>query len=398
MKIESKPTIKEKLAQWQKSYAESFSIHGLSRIIYSGWKERVLWCLLFFSAVAGLGYMSSAIIENYYNKEVRTEVRIEQRESQQWPAITICPIMTLYKHFSCFKKRNMLGSINNWLCSKRFILPYASEKTYNSKLDLKDGCLVFNSNGTFKHQGGAPRGLDIEIRSTQDSVGNGGLALFFNDAKTIRNDEHVFYLYDIDLKFLRGSLKSGSHTFFLEATESEKLGSPYRSSCVKNQTLDVQHYSKYSYSACMDKCFALKIYEECRYVPGVFESYITKAPYESPLDEEESFRCYEVIVASYFYNASFLSDCFCGQPCKHKYYTVTHEQELYSDSQSEMLWHLQVRFKSNMVNVVKEHPQYSTEELLSNVGGLCGLFLGMSILSLAEIMIYAGISFVRCFF
>ena len=100
------PTLKERLMHLQKSYSESFSIHGLTRIIYSGKIQRMLWCVIFFAALVGLAYMSREILDNFFNKEVRTEVRSEQQESQPWPSITICSEAALMKHFTCHYKRN----------------------------------------------------------------------------------------------------------------------------------------------------------------------------------------------------------------------------------------------------------------------------------------------------
>ena len=61
----------------------------------------------------------------------------------------------------------------------------------------------------------------------------------------------------------------------------------------------------------------------------------------------------------------------------------------------ERKWDLQIRFKSKVVNIIKEHPLYKIEELISQVGGSCGLFLGMSILSVVEIIFHAVISFIQ---
>ena len=100
MQESTRTLLKENLASLQKSYSENFSIHELSRIIHSGWKERLIWGLLFFVALIGLGYMSKGIIEQFIDKDVRTEVRIEQRESQLWPSIVICSGATLLQHYT----------------------------------------------------------------------------------------------------------------------------------------------------------------------------------------------------------------------------------------------------------------------------------------------------------
>ena len=56
---------------------------------------------MFIAAIVGLSYMINEIIDKFYNKDVPTEVRIDQEDSQQWPAITICQDLTLMKHFAC---------------------------------------------------------------------------------------------------------------------------------------------------------------------------------------------------------------------------------------------------------------------------------------------------------
>ena len=60
--------------------------------------------------------MSSEIIDKFYNKDVRTEVRIEQRDSQQWPALTICLNLTLMKHFACIINFSLFDPMLSAMC------------------------------------------------------------------------------------------------------------------------------------------------------------------------------------------------------------------------------------------------------------------------------------------
>ena len=139
-------SIKERLLRLQSSYSESFSIHGLTRIIYSGRKQRVLWCVIFIAAVVGLGYMSKGIVEHFWNKDVRTEMRMEQRKKQSWPSITICPQVALLKHFSCHNKVNISYLVPPSLCSNRL-----AEDSNTKYTEVKNGCHVYNPNGTLIH-------------------------------------------------------------------------------------------------------------------------------------------------------------------------------------------------------------------------------------------------------
>ena len=125
----------------------------------------------------------------------------------------------------------------------------------------------------------------------------------------------------------------------------------------------------------------------------MFQDYVIEAPDSSKDNKNETIACFRQFYALYVQNSSFLVDCVCPPPCKETLYEVSHKRV--SDIGLKNSWLLKIRFKSKTVQVMKEYERYSAEELISNVGGLCGLFLGMSILSLAEIAFHAVISIIK---
>ena len=91
----------------------------------------------------------------------------------------------------------------------------------------------------------------------------------------------------------------------------------------------------------------------------------------------------------YFYKFTFLSGCKCKESCKPKIYKATQRKvKMFNDSK----WRLKIKFESNMVNIIREYPLYTFEELISQLGGTCGFFMGMSILSVFEIIFHIIIS------
>ena len=258
--MEKRSLIRKQLSLLQKSYSEAFSVHGLTRIIHSGWKERILWCLFFLTAVIGLAFMSSNIIKAFYNKEVRTEVRIEQHETQRWPSITICSKAVIIQHLNCFDGIFILDPSNSEFCSMHLrpleIIPYWDESEPIGLVVTKEGCAVINSNGTLTHEKRIKRSK-IYIRVDDlDYYRLGflsplGISLFFYEGEMARNSSHAFYIQDLDVE--HGFHPPGSYEYLLEKTKIVKKGLPFNSNCTKNLTIEDRNRSKYSYPACMDQ-------------------------------------------------------------------------------------------------------------------------------------------------
>ena len=74
-----------------RDYAESFSIHGLSRVVTGKVrKEKVFW---FFALAAALGIVSYAVygfITEYTAFNIRTDIRVVQSSKIQLPDIIVC--------------------------------------------------------------------------------------------------------------------------------------------------------------------------------------------------------------------------------------------------------------------------------------------------------------------
>ena len=320
--------------------------------------------------------MSRQIIGHFSNKDVRTEVRVEQRKIQPWPSITICLGINLLQHFTCHYKFNLgFNGFPAEFCS----------------IPLKEGCKEYNPNGTDVHEGSIKRGKDFyyayPYQGSSLLKDHAILNVFIHDPETARNSSHIFYLQDLDTT---GGIAPGNYEFLLEMTEIEKLGQPYNSKCTKQQYLGDKDNSKYSYAACLDKCMATISLERCGDIPKAFQDYLPEHK-ERSIDNK-TIRCFSSLIESYLRDPKFLSQCDCQQPCKQRFYPTTRNL---AGKFSENTWNIRLRFKSKMVNVITEHPLYSTEELISQVGGSCGLFLGMSLLSIVEIIFHALISLAR---
>ena len=103
--------------------------------------------------------MSSEIIDKFYNKDVRTEVKIEQQDSQQWPAITISPKLISMKYFACINNFSLFDLMPSAMCQ----MDVQVKVFENQQFESNRGCLLYNENGTLIHKGDMTKGMKYTI-------------------------------------------------------------------------------------------------------------------------------------------------------------------------------------------------------------------------------------------
>jgi acid-sensing ion channel, other len=105
-------------------------------------------------------------------------------------------------------------------------------------------------------------------------------------------------------------------------------------------------------------------------------------------DELGDKSCYEKVVL-----ASSQEACNCFPTCDSIVYTIKHQEEgtKSSDGKSSTLT---IDFVEDEFIVYRRYASLGTVTLLSNIGGLLGLFLGLSALSVVEIFYFFVIKFI----
>jgi hypothetical protein len=162
----------------------------------------------------------------------------------------------------------------------------------------------------------------------------------------------------------------------------------------------------YTQNDCINQCFQKHLIRICNCTFFVLPSY-----YDRPSCSNQQFDC-----SSKFYtefDSDFISNnCFpyCPLECKSRKYltslsyidfpTVLYEQSLLKNAQVQKLYSNQTfssRLGSNLASVniyyeqlgftsIEEAPSIDLVTLLSNIGGTAGLLLGISLLSLVEVL------------
>ena len=89
------PASNERSKSKMMSIAESFTIHGMSRIVSGSKKQKIFWILVLGTALGVVGFASHRFVENYLDFDIRTEIRIYDQEKIPLPDIAICDWQSL---------------------------------------------------------------------------------------------------------------------------------------------------------------------------------------------------------------------------------------------------------------------------------------------------------------
>ncbi|XP_052077445.1 acid-sensing ion channel 1A-like [Mytilus californianus] len=188
----------------------------------------------------------------------------------------------------------------------------------------------------------------------------------------------------------------------ISMTKYEYLPSPYSISdnqhCIITKTSDfvspLQFYPKYSYSACLMECRRNFIIQICT-CRSVFD------PGSEPVcTTSQSIGCYSQASLDFDIQYKATKQCNCQQPCEFVEYQYSissaispariylpYLRPVYQDQNFTGRNYLEVRlfFDSLSYTLVESFPEYSRIEVIGILGGMMALFLGASLLTLAEV-------------
>ncbi|KAK6194920.1 hypothetical protein SNE40_000451 [Patella caerulea] len=165
---------------------------------------------------------------------------------------------------------------------------------------------------------------------------------------------------------------------------------------------NLKYFHRYSYRACLQECVTDMVLEACGCIT---ESEVQNAS-NNYCTVTQRFKCVGYVRGkfySYAHANNATASCTCPRPCS----DVVYHQDLSAsffpaDSFVNFLKRLKITssleharsnllritisFKSLMVTHVSHVPEYTSEDVISSMGGFMGFFIGASILSVLEVL------------
>ena len=165
---------------------------------------------------------------------------------------------------------------------------------------------------------------------------------------------------------------------------------PYPSNCSSRKTLFSHVYTVVS---CEEECLFKEVYQTCGDVPDIWRKHL-ESPVKSYQGEEylNQTACIWHMINMYL-NGEFSLRCQCLTACK----VVSYKAEVKRVGESKHNeWGFFISYApSRKETHIKQVPDYTLEEFLGAFGGILGLCVGASLLSVIEILLYITLHIVK---
>ena len=281
-------------------------------------------------------------------------------------------------------------------------------------------CITLNRNSTLVQEAEGERyGLHIILYNEFHNI-----SLTFPSDEPLKASQNGIYVFVHDQKQLVPIgdgivVPSGYHTHIsVTRTVFKRLPYPYPSKCVSDSSNHHRIYpGKNTQQMCYASCGLTQLYRLC---PGVLPEMkvFMKAP-EFPVQADPRNASYWKCIQSSLSRLEF-QHCDCRSSCDDEAYTTVVNRNpwppnwqapsflklinkmegksnlgLPANDIRDRLIKISIYYENFREHVSEEHPLYDLSTIASNLGGQMGLFMGASLLSLAEIVALVVTYFTR---
>jgi hypothetical protein len=417
--------------------------HGLSHAVRNQHMPmKTMWVTFFILSTALCSYLIIQSIMQYLEFDVITKVRIVDETEAEFPRITICNLNPFQTEFALdFYKRNgnlslpelikvsnlltdtekkqLSYGINETLVRCTFSLGKCNWKDFERIFhNLYGNCLVFNSGRNYLgetvpikklKQAGRFAGLQLEmftdLPKPLKKIGPGftGVILFLGN-NSFRN------VYEDEQEIL---VSPGALTYIaVQRTIVNQMDQPYSECSLSSDSILYKRILSlnvsYIRADCISLCRQLLIERECKcydlYHPRINSNKACKTTWEydctkkqqeifdgsnlsSECNEMCPFECKKVIFSTIHSQINEFSNEKAQEYFEHKLLKPKYEQ--FNSSLSDVkqsIINLNVFYDRLSFAEITEKPSFHFVDLISNVGGTFGLFIGISLLSFLEVV------------
>ena len=424
---------------------DSLTIHGISKIASAKNKyTRMIWLVLCISASTSFCTIAVSSLIKYYQYDTFNHITVKQNNKMALPAITFChtnlqhifashfedlPVFQQLPENCSFNARKYFASRMNWIIfhiACRMFFGTSNSNTSAMGTDIPQyfrfpkgfeitpyalPCVTLNRNLALVQQAaGEKYGLHMIMYSEDTKLFNSfqtdnPLADFRNGIYAVLHDPKQLVPMGNEI-----ILPPGYHTHIsITRNIVKRLPHPYPSKCTHEQSNPNSIFpGKDTQQLCLYSCMIKQVYEMC---PGVIPTFkmFMKAP-EFPIQADTTNISFWHCVGNALPQVSY-QNCDCRENCDDETYTTIvnrhpwpqsfqapslmkligsvegkNNSEITVSDVRDRLIKVSIYFENFKEHIFEERPIYDFSTIISDLGGQMGLFLGASLLSLAEII------------
>ena len=348
--------------------------------------ERVYWFLILLAVLGFVGFKIHGFHARYKSNEFRTEIRMVDVDRYIYPELQLCSRSLLKKAdpLYCYKNKSFWGS---QYCHQHISV---SGKEFTKDYSNAVACARVNSSDIMNAKLGTgiiqvrDRGTRIQ-RSTK-SLQDYGIRV--NLVGSLHTDRPSYNF-----------LKFGEYRFqILSVTIINRLGFPFKSNCTNGEG-DINVFPEpYTRKKCIDTRMFKKFLKKCHDVPDHWKEYV-RPHHEIGWDDSYGnmtniniYRCFYKVLSSSGLDRYIADHKDCPLPCKELIFEnemETRQEYSMNDIKSRgARSSFSIRFNSKRVTEITEVAVYTLDDFFSDLGSWLGLLVGMSLLSIVELITF----------
>lgn len=353
------------------------SIHGIPKLVDSRpWTIRIIWLLLIIGSAAYCIFNVNKTVQDYYAFEVITNIETVPATVVPFPTVKFCSFdLKQFSYKSDCKFNGQSCSLENLIVTP-------------------DSCVAFNT------------GLTQEFYSTTvfNSTQSGyhfGLTLNLYNKGTRSIKFKIYHqTKEPSFKEFMFAPASGETDYMISRELKNKLSDPY-SQCQRDYSFStIGEYDKlnasnvpYFQSNCFITCRMFKEMEFCnksQKFEEIFQYYYTNNVYFHSIYEDVKWECWSE-------NRDLANDFdknfekkgvneICKDLCPIECNSVEYDVSSFFIKSGLNRTVMNVYYKDLNYKLITEIPKTNLDSMIGTVGGLLGLFLGISYVSVFEIL------------
>ena len=337
--------------------------------------NKLFWMFFLVASFAGAFYYIVNDLVDYFNYEVVTTVKTEYDQPTEFPTISFCSLGSKSIHInneSIFDSDRTVSENPNNHFESFHSLKYGRCLRFNSGINMTNDSIPIK----YSNSGGLYDAFTLTLFDPD------GLAVWIHNKSASPSIERSI----IEVR------SNSSYYIEVERTFESKLEEPYNnclkdvSTFKKNKTL-VEIFLKkketYSQEKCLDLCFDLFYINEnqCKCIEAELGNVLTQC---WSIEENSSYSGCTWLYRTKFQSRSLVEKCseYCPLECDHMSFFLSIKNGiLLTKSQVVII----VFYKTLKYTSITQLPKTKPEQLISNLGGYLGLFVGLSFASIFEL-------------
>ena len=419
MYVPTKSSQKEYIQAKMKEYANSFTVHGLTRSIKSKNIESVLWLITLLIRVACSSIIIYGLVIKFNRHAVYTEIKFHITDRNYFPSVTFCENQLLIDSYFAYcgvasrlikanivdttlpcvccqksKPANVSADDNYWATELFNVTKCStwSGKVCNNNKYLKtlervnNSCITWNYRGDFYEQSNH---VDIEFK--------------FKMPSHLPRDPMIFAtlhdpgIIEIDAT---GKIDIGMDKHYdikIDKTIVKRLPAPFPGNCSIDKNGDI-FPGIYSRHTCIESHNIIEMYKVCG---DTFDYTRNHIPQDIKRKYEQNVTINELTICSSNFASRVLNSSYsCQFPCENlELNIVSYDHEsINEDDELDGKYTLSIEFQRvGAYKVMEEKELYTWNQMACEIGGFIALVMGMSLISVVEILAYICLSIIGRF-